>query len=325
MNLILDSVYFTIFGIDIYLYGVMIALGILAGVGLAVIVFKSRNLASDHILNIALICIPSAILGARIYYCLFYDKDYTLASFFDIGSGGLAVYGAIIGGAIGVLVYCLVRKINFFHIADALVPSLAIGQCLGRIGCYFGGCCYGEETTLQMFPFSVEINGVWHLATFFYESFATLLICIALIVMLRFFRLHGFVFCGYFFLYGVARFFIEGVRGDSLYFLGLRVSQVLSLILIVASISLALFFVFYYKKHGVLTSIFDQNYEIKKPLCDCKNEQIATAVEDNKECNENKQEVVIDELEKQDLKEENESIIEEKNDNNVVDDGNKNK
>lgn len=251
-----ESVYFSIFGLKIYMYGVMITLGILAGVALAFWTFKKRNLNTDHIVNIGLIAIPCAILGARIYYCLFYDKSYDFLSFFDITSGGLAVYGAIIGGAIAVLVYCLIRKINFFQMADAIVPCLAIGQCLGRIGCYFGGCCYGEETTLQMFPFSVEIDGVWHLATFFYESFATLIICIVLLVLLRYVRLNGFVFCAYFLLYGIARFFIEGVRGDSLYFLGMRVSQLLSAILIVCAIGLAIFFVFYYKKKGCLQDIW---------------------------------------------------------------------
>ena len=212
LNLLLHSQYFTVFGIKIYLYGVMITLGIIAGITLAFWTFKKKGLKTEHIVNLGLIAIPCAILGARIYYCTFIDNTYDFLSFFDITRGGLAVYGAIIGGALGVLVYCLIKKINFLQVADGLVPSLAIGQCLGRIGCYFGGCCYGEPTDIQVFPISVQIDGVWRLATFFYESFATLLICVALIILIRYINGNGFVFCSYFFLYGIARFFIEGVR-----------------------------------------------------------------------------------------------------------------
>lgn len=256
MDLILHSVYFTIFGIKIYMYGVMITLGILAGIGLAFWNYKRKGLSTNHILNIGLIAIPSAIVGARIYYCVFFDKPYDFISFIDITNGGLAVYGAIIGGAVAVFIYCLVKKINFLHVADCTVPSLAIGQCLGRIGCYFGGCCYGIQTDVQVFPFAVMIGDEWRLATFFYESFATLVICIMLVVMLSKIKLKGFVFCAYFLLYGIARFFIEGVRGDSLYFLGLRVSQLLSLILIVCSIAFIISLIFYYKKKGVLKEFF---------------------------------------------------------------------
>lgn len=262
LNFLLDSQYFTIFGMKIYLYGVMITLGIIAGIVLAFWTFKKKGIKSDHIVNLGLIAIPCAILGARIYYCTFIDNSYDFLSFFDITKGGLAVYGAIIGGALGVLVYCLIKKINFLSVADALVPCLAIGQCLGRVGCYFGGCCYGEVTDLQFFPLSVEIDGVWRLATFFYESFATLLICIALVILIRYVNGNGFIFCGYFFLYGIARFLIEGVRGDSLYFLGMRVSQALSLFLIFASIGLAIYLFFYQKKKGILPPLFSKKVAI---------------------------------------------------------------
>lgn len=253
MEFLLDSVYFTIFGLKVYMYGVMITLGIIAGIALAFWSFKKRGINTDNIINIALIAIPCAILGARIYYCAFYDKVYDFVSFINILNGGLAVYGAIIGGVIAVVVYCLIKKLNFLDVADVLVPSLAIGQCLGRIGCYFGGCCYGQETDFHVFPFAVEIDGSWRLATFFYESFATLIICIVLIVMIRKIKQKGFVFASYFLLYGIARFFIEGVRGDSLYFLGMRVSQLLSAVLIICALALIVSLFFIYKKKGLIS------------------------------------------------------------------------
>ena len=272
MNFLLQSKSISIFGLSIHLYGVFIALGILAGMGLAYWSFKKRGLETKHIVNIVLVAIPSAILGARIYYCAFIGKNYSFASFFDIASGGLAVYGGIIGAAIAIIIYCAIVKINFLSVADSAVPSLAVGQCLGRIGCYFGGCCYGEETTLQLFPLSVEINGVWHLATFFYESFATLLICVVLVCLLRKIKLKGYVFASYFALYGIARFIIEGFRGDSLYiFNTIRVSQLLSAILVVLAIGFIVYLTISYKKKGLLSKIFvgeettkDNNEEISK-------------------------------------------------------------
>ena len=327
VNFLLESKYFEIFGNKIYFYGVMITLGIIAGIVLAFWTFKKRGIKTDHIINLGLIAIPCAILGARIYYCTFIDNSYDFLSFFDITKGGLAVYGAIIGGALGVLVYCLIKKINFFKVADALVPCLAIGQCLGRIGCYFGGCCYGETTDLHFFPLSVEVDGVWRLATFFYESFATLLICIILVVLIRKINGNGFIFCGYFFLYGVARFLIEGVRGDSLYFLGMRVSQALSLVLIIASVALAVYLFFYHKKKGVIPPLFvngglsGENANIAQTSAEEESEEQAQVVDNANEvaeenANESKEEKVQEsgvevESESAGIKEDKELISEE--------------
>lgn len=249
----------------------MIALGIVAGLILMYYCFKKKGLKTEHIINISLIVLPCAILGARIYYCVFFANDYTFANFFDLSSGGLAVYGSIIGGALAVIMYCLIAKLNFFKVADCIVPSLAIGQCIGRIGCYFGGCCYGEETSLHFFPLSVEIDGVWRLATFFYESFATLIICLILIFLIRHIRVNGLVFAGYFLLYGLARFFIEGVRGDSLYFLGFRVSQLLSVLLVLCSVIYICFILIRKTKAGKFGEVWGcvnaQRQEMCSQIC----------------------------------------------------------
>ena len=141
------------------------------------------------------------------------------------------------------MLYCVVRKKNFLDLADVAVPCLALGQCIGRIGCYFGGCCYGIEVTnpaMQWFPLSVQIDGVWHYSTFFYESFCDLLICVFLFLLLRKTKTSGVVFASYMISYGIIRALIEGIRGESLYIgaTGIRVSQLLSLILVVAGIVL---------------------------------------------------------------------------------------
>lgn len=295
MDLLLhESVYFTIFGLKIYMYGVMITLGILAGIALSFWAFKKRGLNTDHIVTIGLIAIPCAILGARIYYCVFYDRAYSFVDFINITSGGLAVYGAIIGGALAVLGYCLVKKLSFLKVADCIAPGLAIGQCLGRIGCYFGGCCYGQPTDFHVFPFAVIRDGEWVLATFFYESFATLLICIALIILLRKIKLDGFSFGAYFLLYGIARCIIEGFRGDSLYFLGMRVSQLLSGILIIASIIFIIAMLFHYKKKGLI--VFGKGVHLAVQNSGLQSEEVTVSVqEEEKENTEEKAQNAVSE------------------------------
>ena len=135
------------------------------------------------------------------------------------------------------------RKKNFFDVADVAAPCLILGQAIGRIGCYFGGCCYGIETTnqaLQFFPMSVMIGGTWHLATFFYESFFDFLICIILILVLKKVNIKGVVLGGYMILYGIVRAILEGLRDSSaaLFIGGLKVSQLLSIIIIAGGVAL---------------------------------------------------------------------------------------
>lgn len=252
-TMVLESVYFTIFGLEIHLYGVMMALAILCAVFIICLLAKDRGFSSDDIWLVALYAVPLGILGARIYFCVFSSNSYTFVEFFKIWEGGLAVYGSIIGGAIGVAIYCLVHKKDFLKLADILVIGVAIGQCIGRIGCYFGGCCYGIEVTnkaLQWFPLSVMINGVWHYSTFFYESFCALILFFVLLLLLKKTKAKGVVFSSYLIGYGIIRCIIEGFRGDSLFIgnTGIRVSQALSAVLIVVGVALLVFFVIRHKK-----------------------------------------------------------------------------
>lgn len=233
----MSIVAFTIFGVSVHWYGIMIALGILFAVLLAFYVFRFRDLNKDHIFELLLWMLPPAIIGARLYYLIFNGGPWGWEAF-KIWNGGLAVYGSIIGGAIGAILFCVVRKINFLRVADAVVPSLALGQAFGRIGCCFGGCCYGVETTdpnLMHFPFSLNIDGTWHLATNLYESFFDFLICLALVLMIRKIGIKGIIMGAYFVLYGVLRAVLESFRdaSEALFIGSVKVSLLLSILLAV--------------------------------------------------------------------------------------------
>lgn len=246
--MILDSVYFTIFGLEIHVYGLIMALAILCAIFVICLLAKYRGFNTDDIWLVALYAIPLGIIGARIYFCIFSSHSYSFIEFFKVWEGGLAVYGSIIGGAIGVALYCIIHKKSFIKLADILVIGVAIGQCVGRIGCYFGGCCYGIEVVnpkLQWFPFSVMINGTWHYSTFFYESFCALILFVILIILYKKVKSNGVVFSSYLIGYGVIRCIIEGFRGDSLYIgsTNIRVSQLLSFILVLVGIALLIYFV----------------------------------------------------------------------------------
>jgi len=226
----MDAIAFSLFGVNIYWYGILIGLGLSLGVVLACFVGKYRGFPKETPIELVLWLFPPAIIGARLYYCIFHGGPWGW-DVFAIWSGGLAVYGSIIGGAIGLVLYCVIRKRAFFKVADIVVPSLALGQAIGRWGCYFSKCCYGVEITdpaFQCFPFALQVGEQWRLATMLIESFCTFVIFVGLYFLLRNIDWKGVVFAGYMITYGVARCIIEGFRGDSLMLGPFRVSQLLS-------------------------------------------------------------------------------------------------
>lgn len=234
---------FSIFGLHIAWYGVIIAVGMIIAIFIAIKNAKQRGLKKDDILNIALIVIPLSIIGARLYYVLFFDHTYTFWEIFQIWNGGMAIYGGIIGGAIGILIYCLVKKKNFLDFADIIVPALILAQGIGRWGNFVNQEAYGyavENSAMQWFPFAVFIqsDGLWHLATFFYESLWNLVGFELLMLILYKFKNRGVPTASYLIFYGMGRFWIEGLRTDSLFLFGtgIRVSQALSLLLVIGGV-----------------------------------------------------------------------------------------
>ena len=207
---------------------------------------QKTGVEPDHLYNLVLWLIPVCILCARAYYVLFEWEQYkdNLLSVFQINKGGLAIYGGILGGVAVVLIYCKVKKLSFWSLADTLIPSLVLGQAIGRWGNFVNQEAYGNLITNpdpQFFPYGVYIEelGQWHQATFFYESALNTLLLIVMLISYPHFRKKGYLLPFYMIGYGVIRCFVEGLRTDSLYLMpGVRVSQVLSGCLILLGVLL---------------------------------------------------------------------------------------
>jgi len=241
-SMLLYSQGFNLFGLEIKWYGVIMALAMIAGLGNAFLICKIKKYDKSMPLDLVIAAIPCALVGARLYYCLFNGVS-SFGEIFEVWNGGLAIYGGVIGGFIGICLCCLIKKYPLSKACDIAVPCLILGQAIGRIGCYFGGCCYGIEVTNEAhmwFPFSVEISGVWHYSTFFYESFFNIIGYVVLMLVIKYTKPLGITTASYFIYYGVVRAIIEGFRGDSLYLFntGIRVSQALSIFLIALGVAL---------------------------------------------------------------------------------------
>lgn len=235
--------YISISGFAIHYYGIIIALGAFLGVFLAMKREKRLGFPKDTVIDIAIICIPAAIICARLYYVAFEWDTYreNLAMIFNLRKGGLAIYGGIIGGLLSGYFVARHKKLSFLSLADLAAPSIALGQAIGRWGNFFNQEAYGraiENPALKFFPMGVfiESDGLWHYATFFYESIWCFLIVVALLTASRkgLFRKKGDCLFWYVFLYGLERAAVEGLRTDSLYLGPMRISQMVSLIAIVA-------------------------------------------------------------------------------------------
>lgn len=237
---------FGIQGLNIAWYGVIIAGGMVLGVLLAMARASRRGYHTDVILDFVLLAIPLAIVGARLYYVAFEWKNYAddLIKIFAVNEGGLAIYGGVIGGVLAALILSRAKKFPLLTLLDLAIPSLILGQSIGRWGNFVNQEAFGalvSNPKLQFFPFAVYIQalGEWHQATFFYESMWNLLLFAFVLLLARKRPKDGTLLAVYFIGYGIGRAFIEGLRTDSLYlFDGVRVSQVLSAALVLLGIVL---------------------------------------------------------------------------------------
>jgi len=220
-----------LFGLTFHWYGVIIAVGMALAVALARARERRLGLPRDTALGLALIGIPAAIVGARLYYVLFSWREYAANPIraLYIWEGGMAIYGGIIGGVLAGWLYARRKGLPFLRLADLAAPSIALGQAIGRWGNFVNQEAYGAVATQpwqQRFPISVFIraDGQWHFATFFYESAWCFIIVAALLIAERRHRFHrdGEIFRSYVFLYALERALVEGLRTDSLYFFGLE-------------------------------------------------------------------------------------------------------
>lgn len=237
-------------------YGFLIASGMVIDIVIAYFLAKKRGYYSDLVFDIVIISIPLAIVGARAYYIIFdvigggsewSDWTFRRVIGLDGGLAGLAIYGGLIGAVIGGAIVAALQKrrkegqrVTFLQMADLAFTVIILGQAIGRWGNFANGEAYGLEITnpaLQWFPIAVNINGVYHMATFFYESMWDLIGFFLLLWLYNGRRksFDGFVLYAYCIWYGIGRAVIEGLRTDSLWLVEgvVRVSQLLSILLVV--------------------------------------------------------------------------------------------
>ena len=235
----INKILFEYGNVKIYWYGFLIVIAFLTGLLLLKKISKESKFEYDNILELFVLLVPTCIISARLYYVLFNFEYYSknVREVFFINSGGLAIYGGIIGGALVTYIYAKIKKIDYFKLLDMIAIVLPLGQTIGRWGNFFNIEAFGRETDsiLRMGIYNNDCYIEVH-PTFLYES----LLCFMIFIFLYFSRnkenkFKGENLCIYLFLYGIIRMFIEGLRTDSLMFGTIRISQLVSVILALVS------------------------------------------------------------------------------------------
>ena len=219
--------------LNIYFYGLVIALGLILAVMYALKRSKEFGLKEDDILDGVLWVTPFAIICARAYYVIFSWSDYASKpiSVFYIWEGGLAIYGGVLGAVVGVAVLCKIKKIKLAALLDVMLLGFLIGQSMGRWGNFFNREAFGAPTDsfFRMGLFNqVTENWEYYHPTFLYESVWNLVGLVILHFLSKKRKYDGQVALGYALWYGLGRCMIESLRMDSLYWGPFRVSQLLA-------------------------------------------------------------------------------------------------
>lgn len=252
MILTINPVAFKLGNLSVKWYGIIMAVAIILAVSMAIFEGRKRQIESDDFMDLLLWAVPLGYVGARIYYVIFEWNYYSqhLDEIIAIWNGGIAIYGGLLAGLAVLLVFCYKRMLPPFLMLDIITPGVMAAQILGRWGNFINQEAHGGPTTLAFLQSlhlpdfiinQMKIGGVYYQPTFLYESFFNL-IGLLIILLLRH-RKHlfkqGEIFMLYLAWYSVVRFFVEGMRTDSLYLWGsIRVSQMLSVILLIVVIVL---------------------------------------------------------------------------------------
>lgn len=212
--ILLNRVAFTIFGLDVYYYGIIMCLAIVACVVVAMVLCRAKKIDTNLPLEIFLAIVPLGILSARLFSVIF-ESGLTIKDYFNFRTGGMSIIGAIIGGAIGVLIYKLIKRKTFLEIADIITSVLLLGQAIGRWGNYFNNEIYGMQITnpsCMWFPLAVNIDGAWYEALFFYESVLSIIGFTILVIVFLKTKQKGLCTGLYFIYYGIVRVILETRR-----------------------------------------------------------------------------------------------------------------
>ncbi|MEG0442638.1 MAG: prolipoprotein diacylglyceryl transferase [Carnobacterium sp.] len=246
----INPIAFSLGPLEVHWYGVIIASAIFVAIFLSMREAEKRGLEGDSIIDIALWALPIAFIGARLYYVLF-ELGYYLQNpdqILAIWNGGIAIYGGLIAGGLTVYRFAKKKGIPIWLLLDILAPNVLLAQAIGRWGNFINQEAHGGEVSLSFLEKlhlpefiinQMNISGVYYHPTFLYESLWSLLGFFVILVLRQ--RKHllrrGEVALTYVLWYSLGRFFIEGLRTDSLWLLDwLRVSQALSVILFIGGI-----------------------------------------------------------------------------------------
>lgn len=256
--LAVSRVAFTIGDTEIYWYGVIMCLAILAAIIVATMFCKIKKYDTDIPINIALVVVPIGILSARFFSVLF-ENGLSISDFFNFRTGGMSIIGAVIGGAIGLTVYVFIKKPKSKWLYfDTLVVVLILAQAIGRWGNFFNGEVYGqvieESSYFAKFPFAVEIDGVHYQALFLYESVLNLIGFLILSLVYLCSNKKGLPTAIYLIFYGSVRTFLEQFRQQE-YILKLgniAISRLFSFLMIFVGIAILVVVLVQSKKRGAL-------------------------------------------------------------------------
>lgn len=227
----MNPVAFEIFGLSIRWYGILISFGMILGAVVAMRRATKENISEERILDLALVAIPAAIIGARLYYVIFNWEYYggDLLRILNTREGGLAIHGGVIAGITAGYFFCKHHKLSFRKLADICAPSIILGQAIGRWGNYINQEAYGRPTSL---PWGIMVDGIKVHPTFLYESIWNFAVFFLLLRYDARKKFEGELIVLYGVLYSVGRFFIEGLRIDSLMVGPFRTAQLISILII---------------------------------------------------------------------------------------------
>lgn len=227
-----NPIAFTIFNLDIRWYAILVTLGIVVAGCLIYFRAPKHELEGDKLFNFMIICVPVAIIGARAYYVIFNWNMYSgdIFKIINTRAGGLAIHGGLIAGFGMCAILCYIWHVRPLNLLDLCAPAVAMGQCIGRWGNYFNSEAHGGPTDL---PFAVTVDGATYHPTFLYESIWCFILFWILLYIDNHRKFEGQTILLYGILYSIERFFVEGLRTDSLMIGSLRQAQVISIVIIV--------------------------------------------------------------------------------------------
>jgi phosphatidylglycerol:prolipoprotein diacylglycerol transferase len=246
-----DPIAFSFGRFEVRWYGIIIAVALIIGIVVSYFIAKYRNQKADEVINFAPFAVIFGVIGARLLHVLVNWSYYSnnLSYIFAFRRGGLAIQGVMLGGILALLIFCKIRKLDFWVWADIVSPALILGQALGRWGNYFNQEAFGIPTSppwgLYIDPAyrpSAYSNAEYFLPTFFYEFLANLLLFGLLLWLHRLYKHrpgrfpYGLIFTTYLGVYALYRSVIERYRLDSSYFLGVKVVYILDGITIIAAL-----------------------------------------------------------------------------------------